>query len=107
MKKHELSRCICVNLVSTEPKLKLTRTHQSLKALDAAIEAEVEPYLSLPGGAVARAKSLARFLGPRIDEAVIEATIDRLAEAWDSDEAREGIAAFLEKRKPAWAGKGD
>ena len=75
--------------------------------MDAAIEAEVAPYLSLPGGAVARAKSLARFLGPKIDDAVIEATIDRLAEAWDSDEAREGIAAFLEKRKPAWAGKGD
>ena len=74
--------------------------------MDAAIEAEVAPYLKLPKGAVARAKGLARFLGPPIDEAVIEATIDRLAEAWDSDEAKEGIAAFLEKRKPAWAGEG-
>ncbi len=74
--------------------------------MDAAIEAEVAPYLKLPGGAVGRAKALARMLGPKIDEATIEATIDRLAEAWDSDEAREGIAAFLEKRKPAWAGGG-
>ena len=75
--------------------------------MDSAIAAEVTPYLSLPGGAVGRAKALTRFLGPTIDEAVIEATIDRLTEAWDSDEAREGIAAFLEKRKPAWAERGD
>ena len=71
--------------------------------LDAAIEAEVAPYLDLPGGAVGRAKALARFLGPRIDDAVIAETIERLAEAWETEEAREGIAAFLEKRKPSWA----
>ena len=76
-------------------------------ALDAAVEAEVAPYLKLPGSAVARAKALARMLGPRIDEDAIEATIERLADTWDTEEAREGIAAFLEKRKPAWAVKGD
>ena len=79
--------------------------HVSPEALDDVIEAEVSPYLSLPAGAVGRAKRLARSLGPRIDDDVINATIDRLAEAWDTEEAREGIAAFLEKRKPAWAGK--
>jgi methylglutaconyl-CoA hydratase len=71
--------------------------------LDAAIEAEVVPYLLVAAGAVGRAKALARMLGPVIDEAVIEATIERLAEAWDSEEAKEGIAAFLEKRPPSWA----
>ncbi len=74
--------------------------------LDAAIEAEVAPYLKLPTATVGRAKALARSLGPPIDEDVIEATIERLADTWDTEEAREGIAAFLEKRKPAWA-KGD
>ncbi|MCV6591425.1 MAG: crotonase/enoyl-CoA hydratase family protein [Silicimonas sp.] len=79
-----------------------------VSGLDDAIEAEVAPYLSLPRGAVGRAKRLTRALGPTIDSTVIEATIDRLAEAWESAEAREGIAAFLEKRKPAWAqGKGE
>ena len=71
--------------------------------LDAAIEAEVAPYLKLPASSVGRAKALARSLGPRIDEDVIEATIERLADTWDTNEAREGIAAFLEKRPPAWA----
>lgn len=83
--------------------LDIIARHVPADLLDGAIEAEVTPYLTLPSGAVARAKSLARFLGPPIDDAVIEATIDRLAEAWDTDEAREGIAAFLEKRKPVWA----
>ncbi|MGR3632613.1 MAG: crotonase/enoyl-CoA hydratase family protein [Limimaricola soesokkakensis] len=74
-----------------------------LADLDAAIEAEVAPYLKIARGAAARAKALARSLGPRIDEAVIEATIDRLVEAWESPEAEEGIAAFLEKRPARWS----
>lgn len=73
------------------------------QVLDAAIEAEVAPYLSAAPGAVARAKGLVRRLGPAIDRAVIEETIAALADAWESDEAREGIAAFFEKRKPKWA----
>ncbi|MGR3497895.1 MAG: crotonase/enoyl-CoA hydratase family protein [Limimaricola soesokkakensis] len=74
-----------------------------LADLDAAIEAEVAPYLKIARGAAARAKALARSLGPRIDEVVIEATIDRLVEAWESPEAEEGIAAFLEKRPARWS----
>lgn len=75
--------------------------------LEAAVAAEVEPYLSTAPGAVARAKVLARRLGPPIDEALIEATITALADAWETDEAREGIAAFLEKRAPPWAPPSD
>lgn len=71
-------------------------------ALDAAVEAEVLPYLQAAPQAVAAAKSLARSLGPVIDEAVIEATIDRLVECWAGDEAAEGITAFFAKRKPDW-----
>ncbi len=73
--------------------------------LDAAVEAEVAPYLLLPTATVGRAKALARMLGPKINDDVIEATIERLADTWDTEEAREGIAAFLEKRKPVWAQK--
>ncbi len=71
--------------------------------LDAAIEAEVAPYLSTAPGAVARAKALARSLGPRIDDAVIDDTITRLADAWETDEARIGINAFLTRTKAPWA----
>jgi methylglutaconyl-CoA hydratase len=70
----------------------------------AAVEAEVAPYLNAAPHAVASAKALARALGPVIDEAVISATIERLADTWEAAEAQEGVAAFLEKRKPWWVG---
>jgi len=68
-----------------------------------AAEAEVAPYLACAPGAVAAAKRLTRELGPRIDEAVIDHTIRALVDRWEGEEAREGIAAFFDKRKPAWA----
>lgn len=67
-----------------------------------AVEAEVAPYLNCAPGAVAAAKQLARDLGPRLDDAVIDHTIEALVERWEGEEAREGISAFFEKRKPGW-----
>lgn len=71
--------------------------------LDAAIEAEVAPYLDCAPGAVAAAKALARRFGAPIDDATIAETIDALVRRWESPEAAEGIAAFFEKRKPGWS----
>lgn len=70
--------------------------------LDAAVEAEIEPYLQVAPGAAGQSKALARSLGMPITADVIEATIERLADVWETDEAREGISAFLEKRDPWW-----
>jgi methylglutaconyl-CoA hydratase len=59
----------------------------------------------LQGGpqALAKIKDLVRRVssGP-IDEAMIGDTAGRIAEIRVSPEGREGIASFLEKRKPAW-----
>lgn len=70
--------------------------------LDAAIEAEVTPYLSTAPGAVAAAKALARRLGPRIDSTVIDESIAQLSAIWETEEARQGIQAFLNKVAPPW-----
>jgi len=70
--------------------------------LDLAIEAEVKPYLSAAPRAVAAAKALARSLGSTIDDAVIERTVEALADTWETPAAMEGISAFFEKRKPVW-----
>ena len=70
--------------------------------LDAAIEAEVVPYLSAAPGAVAESKRLTRMLGPAITPEIVDATIDRLVTTWEGDEAKEGIAAFFDKRKAPW-----
>ena len=72
-------------------------------ALDAAIEAEVKPYLACAPGAVAASKRLARSLGPTIDEATIERTIAALADSWEQPEAHEGVSAFFDRRKPNWS----
>ncbi len=71
--------------------------------LDAAIEAEVTPYLACAPGAVAAAKALARSLGPLIDETTVERSIDALIARWDGIEAEQGIAAFFDKTPPPWA----
>lgn len=70
--------------------------------LDQAVEAEVAPFLLGAPGAIAAAKAQCRSLGVKIDEAVIEDSIDRLIATWENDEASEGIGAFFEKRKPRW-----
>jgi methylglutaconyl-CoA hydratase len=64
--------------------------------------AEAELYLSTAPGAVASAKALARSLSRSLDADRIEESISALADAWEQDEAKEGIAAFFEKRKPHW-----
>ncbi len=59
----------------------------------------------MAGGPVAQgaAKELIfAVAGASLDESLIEETATRIAELRASDEGREGIAAFLEKRKPNW-----
>lgn len=70
--------------------------------LDSAVEAEIAPYLNAAPEAVARAKALVRSLGPVIDDDVIAGTINRLVDTWETDEARQGLAAFFDKTKPSW-----
>jgi methylglutaconyl-CoA hydratase len=70
--------------------------------LDKAVEAEVDPYLSAAPRAVGAAKALVRALGLRINAEVIDETIRRLADVWESEEATEGISAFLDKRPAKW-----
>ncbi|WP_299932678.1 crotonase/enoyl-CoA hydratase family protein [uncultured Pelagimonas sp.] len=70
--------------------------------LDAAVEAEVAPYLSVAPGAVAEAKRFTRWLGMPITEEVIDQTIQGLVDRWEGEEAQEGIGAFFDKRKPVW-----
>ncbi len=70
--------------------------------LDAAVEAEIAPALECAPGAVARAKQLLRYLGPRVDNTVIDHSVGELVACWEGDEAPEGIGGFFEKRKPHW-----
>ena len=56
--------------------------------------------------AMAAAKTLiADLAGRPIDDGIAELTAKRIAEIRAGDEAREGLAAFLEKRKAVWPGR--
>jgi methylglutaconyl-CoA hydratase len=70
--------------------------------LDNAIEAEVAPYLAAAPGAVAAGKRLVADLSAPIDEAQVARSIEALVGRWEDPESAEGIAAFFEKRRPAW-----
>ncbi|WP_416339765.1 crotonase/enoyl-CoA hydratase family protein [Paracoccus sp. (in: a-proteobacteria)] len=83
-------------------RLNLLASLSDATTIDAAIEAEVVPYLACAPDAVAAAKRLARRLGPPIGAAEIEDSINALVDVWEGDEATEGIAAFFDKRKPRW-----
>ena len=71
--------------------------------LDATVKAVVEPLLTGGPGAQQAAKDLvAAIHGLPIGEAAGEETARRIARQRATPEAREGIGAFLEKRKPSW-----
>lgn len=70
--------------------------------LDAAVTAEVDPYLQCAPGAVAAAKAQLRSLGPKIDAEIIAASIEATIKDWDGPEVMQGIAAFLTKTSPPW-----
>ncbi len=72
-------------------------------ALDARVAAEAEAYLSCAPGAVAASKSLAMALGGEISQQTIDATITKLADRWESEEAQDGISAFFDKSPAPWA----
>ena len=71
--------------------------------LDAAIESVVASLLTGGPQSQARAKRLiADIAGRPVDDALEALTARSIADARASAEGREGIAAFLEKRRPAW-----
>ena len=71
--------------------------------LDAKVEAIVAALLEGGPSSQARSKRLISEVTDRpIEQPVIEITSRTIAEARASDEAREGLAAFFEKRKPKW-----
>jgi methylglutaconyl-CoA hydratase len=75
----------------------------SVEELDARINELLGALLLAGPHAQAACKALVRAVANRsIDERVVADTAERIATVRASDEAREGIAAFLGKRSPAW-----
>jgi methylglutaconyl-CoA hydratase len=72
----------------------------ALEAAQAKLSADI---MACAPGAVAASKDLVEFVAEHgLDNHVLDETARRIARARVSDEGREGIAAFLEKRKASW-----
>jgi methylglutaconyl-CoA hydratase len=72
-------------------------------ALDARVDALIALLRAAGPVAQLECKALIRGVAHRsIDEALIDATAEHIAAVRASDEGREGVAAFLEKRQPSW-----
>ena len=75
--------------------------------LEATADAMITRLLKNSPAAMAASKDLIDAVSDRpTDRAVIKDTAQRIAEARASADGREGIAAFLEKRKPVWPEQG-
>jgi methylglutaconyl-CoA hydratase len=73
------------------------------ETLDAAVANVVKALLGNGPHAVQQAKILVREIaGKTVDETLLADTAERIAAIRASEQGREGVAAFLEKRKPAW-----
>jgi len=71
--------------------------------LDARIEEIVAALMQTSAAAVSAAKRLVREVAGRpIDDALVADTAERIAAIRASDDGREGVRAFLDKRKPRW-----
>ena len=73
--------------------------------LDAKVQEIVLALLNGGPAAQAAAKELIRAVnGQPVNDNLVEDTAHRIAHLRASEEAREGIGAFLDKRQPAWMG---
>lgn len=73
-------------------------------ALDDAVERQAALLLKAGPVASAQAKALVRAVLPHVDRDALDgATADLIAALRVSPEGQEGLAAFLDKRPPAWA----
>jgi len=71
-------------------------------ALDATVDGIVANILKNAPASVAASKRLIRETAGVVSPALQKDTASRIAGIRASDEGKEGIASFLEKRKPAW-----
>ncbi|KND57894.1 Methylglutaconyl-CoA hydratase [Candidatus Burkholderia verschuerenii] len=85
--------------------LRIGFVHQVTSAdqLDASVDAIAKAVASNSPNAVRECKQLvANFAGRDIDETLIADTAERIARIRASEEGRDGVRSFLEKRKPSW-----
>lgn len=89
-----------------EEALRIGLVHQMVSdeaALDAAVDSLLDHITGSGPRAVRASKDLIRHVADKpIDDLLIRDTAQRISHTRATDEAKEGLSAFLEKRKPTW-----
>ncbi|MDX2101656.1 MAG: enoyl-CoA hydratase/isomerase family protein [Alphaproteobacteria bacterium] len=88
----------------TAEAIRLGLVHEMVgpESLDAAVQSVADDLTKNSPAAVTAAKALIRMVDRPLDDALIEATAVSIADQRASPDGREGVQAFLEKRKPVW-----
>jgi len=88
------------------PEEVMTPEQATLDPLGAVVDEIAHALASASPNAVREAKRLVRDVaGMPLTDVLIADTVERIAEIRASEEGREGVRAFLEKRKPDWLNK--
>ena len=86
--------------------LRLGLVHEvvvGVEALDAAVQAITQALVQASPQAVQACKRLLQNVAQReIDPALIEYTVQAIADCRASEQGKEGVQSFLQKRKPNW-----
>jgi len=91
--------------ISAAEALRIGLVHRVAPAaqLDAGVDALIAHLLAASPAAIAASKELIRYVAHgAIDQGTMAGTAERIAAARASDDGKEGIRSFLEKRKPSW-----
>lgn len=84
-------------------RLGLVSERVSVEQLDATVQRIADSLCANSPNAVRECKRLVQDIAGRpLDDALIEDTAARIARIRASDEGREGVSSFLEKRTPSW-----
>ena len=75
----------------------------SSQCLEEEIEKEITELLRCAPEAVSSTKILISEVRGKEPQAIREYTIEKLADAWETESVKEGIDAFFSKRRPAWS----
>ena len=97
--------CLTAERFSAAEAYRIGFAHEVVAAemLDARVAELVKALVGNSPNAVKQAKALVRDVGGReITAELIAATVQGIAQVRASDEGREGVRSFLEKRKPDW-----
>lgn len=71
--------------------------------LDAVVEQWVKAFMAASPNAIKECKKLVQYVADRdITRLLIDHTVKAIADIRASDEGKEGVQSFLNKRKPAW-----